>query len=142
MRATSHSLLSLLLALSSWTCRASDPLSGSYALVAIDAQDLPATVPNTEFQVTDGSLNLSDGSFVFTYGAHPSRTVWRSFTTVLRGTYDSRDASAIEFESSEQTFNGNPVEADHSFVGAVQGENLTLTDPNQVGWTFRRINPM
>ena len=142
MRTTSHLLLSLLLVLSGWTCRASDPLSGRYALVAIDAQDLPATVPNTEFQVTDGSLNLADGSFVFTYGAHPSGTVWRSFTTVLRGTYDSRDVSAIEFESSEQTFNGSPVEADHSFVGAAQGESLTLTDPNQVGWTFRRINPM
>ena len=142
MRTTNYLLLSLLLALSVWACRASDTLSGSYVLVAIEAQDLPASVPNTRFQVSNGSLGLSDdGSFVLSYGANLSGSVWGSFMTVVKGSYDLQNGQAIEFESSEQTVDGSPVEADHSFIGTVQGDSLTLTDPNNVDWMFRKVQP-
>jgi len=144
MRATSHLLLSLLLALSGWACLVSDALSGNYVLVAIEQQDLPASLPNTRFQVVNGSLDLSDdGSFVLSYTANHSGSVWGSFMTVLRGSYDSQNGPVIEFESSEQTVDGSPVGLpDDSFLGTVQGDSLTLTDPNDVRWMFRKAHPL
>ena len=144
MRATSHLLLSLLLTLSGWACAVSDALSGSYVLVAIEQQDLPASNPNTRFQVVNGSLDLSDdGSFVLSYTANHSGSVWGSFMTVLKGSYDSQNGPAIEFESSEVTIDGSPVdEPDDSFLGTVHGDSLTLTDPNDVRWMFRKAHPL
>ena len=63
--------------------------------------------------------------------------------TVLRGSYDSQNGPVIEFESSEQTIDGSPVGLpDDSFFGTVQGDSLTLTDPNDVRWMFRKVHPL
>ena len=145
MHVTRHLPLSLLFALSAWACSSPDPLSGRYVLMAIEERDLPAPVPHTDYQVTSGSLNLSDGSFVMSYAANPGGTIWGSFTTVLKGSYDSRSGPTIEFESSEQSIDGSsPTYVDQSFSGTIQNDSLalTLTDLNQVRWMFRRVDPL
>jgi hypothetical protein len=113
-------------------------------LVAIEDQELPAPVPNTRFQVTNGSLQLSeDRSFVLSYDAYDSASISGAFTAVLSGTYDSQDGPTIELISSELTVDGSPVsEPEDPFLGTVQGDSLTLTDPNDVDWLFRKVNPM
>ena len=144
MRTTRHLLLSLLVALAAWACLVSDALSGNYVLVAIEDQDLPARVPDTQFSVTNGSLQLlADGSFVLRYSTYDSTSVSRSFTAVLSGTYDSQDGPTVEFSSTELTIEGSQTtEPDKPFFGTVQGDTLTLTDPNDVDWMFRKAHPL
>jgi len=145
MSVISYLPLSLLVALSAWACSGPDPLSGSYVLVAIEERDLPAPVPDTDYEVTKGSLNILDGSFAMSYAANVRGTIWGSFTTVLKGSYDSHSGATIEFESAEQSINGSPpTDVDQAFIGTVQDDslNLTLTDLNQVRWMFRRIDPL
>ena len=142
MRTTSKLLLCLFLALLGWACLVSDDLTGSYVLVTIEDQELPAPVPDTRFEVTNGSLQLSeDRSFVLSYATYDSTSVSGSFTAVLSGTYDSQDGPTVEFSSSELTIDGSPVsEPEEPFFGTVQGDSLTLTDPNDVRWMFRKIH--
>ncbi len=143
MRTKHYSLLCLLIAMSVWACLVSEDLSGSYTLLAIEGQVLPAPVPNTQFEVTSGSLQLSgDGSFLLSYVTYNSTNVSASFTAELGGTYDSRNEPTIGFNSTESTRDGSSVpKPEDPFFGTVHGDSLTLTDPNEVRWLFRRADP-
>jgi hypothetical protein len=116
---------------------------GSYALIALEGLDLPAPIPNSQFAVTNGSLQLRSGrTFEFRYVTYDTAAVSASLEAVMTGTYDVLDEFTAEFTSLELTMNTAPSpKPEAPFLGVVQGDSLTLTDPNGGRWLFRRLHP-
>jgi hypothetical protein len=133
--------LCLVLSLLGWACIASDNLTGSYTLVAIEGRAVPAPITGTQYEVTQGYLQLAeDGTFELSYTTYDSTSVSNSYYAVLSGTYSSENGAAVEFRSSGLTIDRCAVDEPNApFFGSVEGDSLALTDPNDVRWTFRKV---
>ena len=124
-------LLPLLAAMSVLGCGAT--LSGTYNLVTISDQELPATVDFGTETVWSASLTLSDSTYALTFTV--SEGDGDPGTENDSGAFTLDESNVIHFTPGPQSDDGEP------FEGTWDGDQLTVSLGDDITLVFRRLRP-